>query len=114
MEVLKKGIPIWGPNNQDFDSTAWINVIKDFEDNKRQNPIIFKVQDDDKHLQVDHFRGGYFAYELEKDKVWAFDKAASGGNDPGLVIDADDFGAFAVDAHKRAPRSIAVRVTAHP
>ena len=50
-------------------------------DNKRQNPIIYKVQDDDKHLQIDTFRGGYFAYELEKDKVWAFDKAVQGGND---------------------------------
>jgi hypothetical protein len=76
-----KTLPGWTLNTKDIESTAWINVIQDFVDNKRQNPTIYKVQEDEKHLQIDSFRGGYFAYELEKDKVWAFDKAVQGGND---------------------------------
>src|SRR5262249_21396522 len=43
------------------------------DENKRLNPNVLNIPSDPQHIQVDFFRGGYFSYELDKDKekAWA-------------------------------------------
>jgi len=71
----------WGEALVKFDP-AELAPFGDKHDTKRRNPTIFKSQDDEKHIKVDYIRAGYFAYELEKDKAWAFE---GGGNEKAAV-----------------------------
>lgn len=56
------------------------------DENKRREPLIFKPLDDEKNLRYEFIPSAYFAYELSKDSVKAFDKgrgpAGEGGSAP--------------------------------
>ncbi len=69
----------WPMREVNFEPTPLIQA-GDAPDNKRRNPVVLKTLDDDKHIQVDFLRGGYFSYELDRDKVVTFggDKVAAG------------------------------------
>src|SRR5205085_11417938 len=56
-------------------------AVNEVDDNKRRNPVIYKVLDDDKHLRAHVLRGGYISYEIDNGKATVFKegRAAPGG-----------------------------------
>lgn len=70
-----KALEPWEPINPDFE---WVEMMPspDASDTKRRQPKIVKILDDPGHIHVDVVIGGYFANQLGKGGVSAFDTGA--------------------------------------